>query len=380
MVHGRGAVATGRWRRLAVLCLALFLAWACVNFFLFPPAVQSPAHASRSIHTSPILLNKGTWETGPGEALCANEASICEHREALENLRGTIRGQVLCKGMDVYTLSARVFNALRDKEPGVVVRPLTVEDIKAALQAAANFNMTVTVKCGGHNPAGLATNDCGMLIDMYYMRGVHWDSDLHIIAEGGALWKHVHPLLAEANRSIVGGGCPDVGVVGLVVGGGVGWTSRSHGLAADNVLEATVVLPNSTVVTVDTDNQPDLFWALKGAGGSNFGVVASVKLRTFPAHDHYFAGQFCFHRRENDTADVLRVHGKVLQARDMDDRLTVDLFSSRHPPGEGDGDGYLPIRMCYGLFFDGPIDEALVIAKGVLEDLSTLVDEETACR
>ena len=337
----RGTCGKGGWKNLLVMGLFVFLGVLSLNAFLYQPAVRRSAPVVHGdVPRKQITLKEGQ-QGRPTELAVANLGGappLCNNELALKALQAKLDGTLLCKGSASFKKSTQVFNLLVKKEPSIIVQPSSVGDIGVALRVAGQFNLTVTVKCGGHNPAGFALNNGGMVIDMVHMRRVRPESDSSIRAEGGALWSDVHKVLEVTDRSIVGGGCQVVGVVGLALGGGVGWTSRHRGLVAHNVLSATVVLPNSTVVDVDHENHPDLFWALKGAGGSNFGVVSSVKMRTFPAHDRYFAGQKCFVRQGNDTADVMEAYGKVVSSLNLDDRLTVDLFVSRQANGDANGE------------------------------------------
>ena len=257
---------------------------------------------------------------GKGQSPCTvwKEISIpsslkdpCFDEEAIGYLNSHFLGPYLCpKSAESYLSRYPLFNLAISAKPKMVMMPVILNDIRLAVKLAKQQNMTVTVRNGGHNPAGFSISEGGMVIDMVYFSGVHFADEgasdecerqwvtrfpsNAIVAQGGSIWKDVHPLLEERSRSAVLGGCPTVGVVGLALGGGIGWMSRHRGLVSDNVLSVRMVLPDGKVAIVDDTNDPELMWALRGAGGSNFGVVTDLILRTYPAYPSYLAGHIAF--------------------------------------------------------------------------------------
>lgn len=265
----------------------------------------------------------------------AGEKDPCEDYNANRLVQGVLDGPFLCPGSNGYMKTIKVFNTALQIKPKVVIRPQTEEDVSAAVKLAQKYGLIVTVKNGGHNPAGFSLHQGGMVIDMKLMKRVSWAKEQGDVlsSQGGARWSDVHAVVEERSRAIVGGGCPQVGVVGLALGGGVGWLSRSRGLVSDNLLAARIVFPNGTLATVNSQNNPELLWALRGSGGSNFGVITEVLLKTFPAEKEYFAGSFCMDRHPDSLRDILVILQKMINGEfDLDKRLTMDMFMSRLPP------------------------------------------------
>jgi len=174
-----------------------------------------------------------------------------------------------------------VFNAMHASRPDEVVSCSTTDDVVAAIKRARAANLRVAVRGGGHSIAGLSAIEGGMLIDLAPMNGVQVDPERKLAkVGGGAIWSEVDQATQAHGLATPGGVVSDTGVAGLTLGGGYGWLRRKHGLSSDNVVEAEVVTADGSVLTASADENPDLYWAIRGGGG-NFGIVTSF---TFALH------------------------------------------------------------------------------------------------
>ncbi len=201
-------------------------------------------------------------------------------QEALfDSLQAAMRGPVIQPGDAGYDTARTVYNAMIDRRPAAIARCADVADVMTAVKFAGGHGLTVSVRGGGHNAAGLGVWDDALVIDLSAMRGVTVDPDAKTVrAEGGCVWGDVDHATGAFGLATPSGFVSTTGVAGLTLGGGIGYLSRRFGLTVDNLLAADVVLADGSFVTASEDSHPDLFWALRGGGG-NFGVVTSFLLR-----------------------------------------------------------------------------------------------------
>ena len=165
--------------------------------------------------------------------------------------------------------------------PALIVRCRTTHDVVARSRSRA-AGLEVSVRGGGHNVAGRAVTDGGVMIDLAEMKGIEVDPDrATATAEGGVLWAELNDAAAEHGLAVTGGVVSTTGIAGLTLGGGLGWLMAKYGLAADNLLAVELVTAEGDVLQVDAASHPDLFWALRGGGG-NFGVATSFTYRLHP--------------------------------------------------------------------------------------------------
>jgi len=199
-------------------------------------------------------------------------------------LERAIAGEVAVPGSRAFDRLPRPFNArYRDPLPRAVVLCTATTDVVETLRFLAVHGLASAIRSGGHCFAGRSSTD-GLVVDVSAMRAVSIDGDVARVGAGARLGG-VYDALAACGRTIPGGTCPPVGIAGLTLGGGLGILGRSYGVTSDRLVAAEVVLADGRVVVCDEHRDGDLFWALRGAGAGNFGVVTSLVFQTVPAPD-----------------------------------------------------------------------------------------------
>jgi FAD/FMN-containing dehydrogenase len=190
-----------------------------------------------------------------------------------------LAGEVIAPDHPEYETARRIWNAMIDKRPAAIARCADAGDVATAVRFAAEHGLALAVRGGGHNVAGTALVDDGLVIDLSAMRAVRLDrSGRTVHVQGGATWGDVDRVTAPLGLATPGGVVSETGVAGLALSGGVSHQRRRDGMTVDNLVSAEVVLADGRRVRAAADEHPDLFWALRGGGG-NFGVVTSFELR-----------------------------------------------------------------------------------------------------
>ena len=202
-------------------------------------------------------------------------------------LRDRVRGETITPGDLEYEDARRVYNAMIDRRPHVVVRPLGADDVVAAVEFARANDLPVAIRGGGHSVPGFGTADDAVVIDLSEMQEVDVDPRGRIArAEGGATFGVFNDATHEHGLATTGGIISTTGIGGLTLGGGIGYLARGFGLACDNLVSAEVVTADARRVTASESENEDLFWALRGGGG-NFGVVTAFEYRLHPVEQVY---------------------------------------------------------------------------------------------
>jgi FAD/FMN-containing dehydrogenase len=210
--------------------------------------------------------------------------------ELLDSLRGRLRGALCLPGEAGYEEARTIWNAMIDKRPAAVVRAAGAADVMSAVRAASEHQLLLSVKGGGHNIAGNAVCDGGLMIDLSAMRSVRIDpAGMTARVEPGVTLTEFDKEAQAFGLATPLGINSTTGVAGLTLGGGFGWMSRKHGLTVDNLLSADVVLASGELVHASQEQNEDLFWAIRGGGG-NFGVVTSFEFRLHPVGPEVLAG------------------------------------------------------------------------------------------
>jgi FAD binding domain/Berberine and berberine like len=192
-----------------------------------------------------------------------------------------IRGQVIRRGASGFAQAAHVYNERFDNVlPNLVVRPLDAADVRTAVSWGVANGVSLRARSGGHSYAGYSTQSGGMVVDLRNLRGISVNTHNRTATIGtGSQLIDVYAALAARGVTIPAGSCPSVGIAGHAMGGGMGLAGRQFGLTADNVLSAQIVTADGRLRTASAQSNPDLYWAIRGGGGGNFGVVTSFTVR-----------------------------------------------------------------------------------------------------
>lgn len=212
----------------------------------------------------------------------------------LEDLRSTFSGDLLLPEDPTYDESRRIWNGMIDRRPGLIARCAGVADVIAAVRFARERNLLVSVRCGGHAVAGHAVWDGGVMIDLRPMDGVRVDpAGRRARAGGGALGAQLDHETQAFGLATTGGIVSHTGIGGLTLGAGTGHVMRAFGLAVDNLLSCDVVTADGDFVVASPEENPDMFWALRGGGG-NFGIVTSFEYRLHEVGPTLLAGMTAY--------------------------------------------------------------------------------------
>jgi FAD/FMN-containing dehydrogenase len=209
---------------------------------------------------------------------------------AVAGLRAALMGQVIAPGDDGYDEHRRVWNGSIDRHPALIVRCAGVDDVRAAVRFGHDHRLPIAVRSGGHSFPGLSTCDDALLIDLRRMSRVRVDPDARVAgAQAGVLLGELDAATQDYGLAVPAGIVSHTGLAGLTLGGGIGWIQRRYGLTVDSLLSADVVTADGEFVHASRDENPDLFWGLRGGGG-NFGVVTDFRFRLHPLGPQVMAG------------------------------------------------------------------------------------------
>jgi hypothetical protein len=264
-----------------------------------------------------------TVPAGPEDA--GMHANDTRGRAAARSLRPRLDGGVHLPGDGQYEVERLGWNRTIDSTPAVIAAATSPEDVRVALVVARELDLSLAVQATGHG--SVVACDEGFLLKTTAMAEVRIDPEHRLARVGpGATWEQVNAAAAPYGLAALAGRCATVGVTGYTLGGGTGWLSRRFGYAADSVVSAQVVTAEGKLVTAAADENPDLFWALRGGGG-NFGVVTSLEFRLYPAA-RLFAGM-SFYRLDRGRA-VLDAYRHW--ALDEPDEMNSAVLLMRLPP------------------------------------------------
>jgi FAD/FMN-containing dehydrogenase len=302
--------------------------------------------------------------TSTGENTILESATV-------EDFKSSLRGQLLLAGDEGYDDARAVWNGMIDKRPALIARCSGVADVIQAVNFGRGHNLLVSVRGGGHNVAGKAIADGGLMIDLSLMKGIHADPSARTVrAQPGATWGDLDWEAQPFGLATPGGIVSTTGIAGLTLGGGIGWLQRRYSLTCDNVLSVDIVTADGRLLRASEEENTDLFWAVRGGGG-NFGIVTSFEYHLHPVGPIVVAG-LILHPFEK-AAEFLRFYREY--AASAPDELTVIPLLRLAPPFP-----FLP-KEVHGapvvgaaLLYAGPVDEGQRLVKPLKEFGSPLAD------
>lgn len=276
-------------------------------------------------------------------------------RADIEALRARFQGQLIEPGDPVYNETRKVWNAMIDRQPGLIAMCSGVADVMVAVRFARERELLVAVRGGGHNVAGTAVCDDGLVIDLSRMKGMRVNPDARTArAEAGLLWGEFDHETQAFGLATTGGIVTHTGIAGLTIGGGLGWLMRKHGLTCDNLLSVDMVTADGELVSASETKNADLFWGVRGGGG-NFGIITSFEFALHPLGPEILAGPVVYPADQAET--VMRAYRDYIATAPNELGTIVTL---RHAPAvywlpeDVHGQPIVSIAVCYA----GPIAEA----------------------
>ena len=272
---------------------------------------------------------------------------------SIDELRAQVRGDMISPEDEGYEDARRVYNAMIDRRPAVVVRAANAGDVMAAVDFARENGLDLAVRGGGHSVPGFGTCDDGVVIDLSGMRGVRVDPATSTArAEGGATWGDFDAATYPFGLATTGGIISTTGVAGLTLGGGIGYLARGFGLSIDNLLSADIVTADGRLVQASEHEEADLFWAIRGGGG-NFGIATSLEFRLHPVREIY-GGPMFFELSEVE--NILNFYrGYIADAPEQMGAFPAFQIAPPLPfiPEDRHGDTFIAIVACWA----GPLEE-----------------------
>jgi FAD/FMN-containing dehydrogenase len=245
-----------------------------------------------------------------------------------EELRRQMHGQVLTPADPGYDEARKAWNAMVDKRPALIAQPLDANDVAAAIAHGRTHDLEIGVRCGGHSVLGQAIPEAGLEIDLSRMSAVRVDAERRLaFVQGGALLRNLDEESVAHGLGTTAGNVSHTGVGGLTLGGGMGWLARQIGMACDNVAAYQVVTADGSQLTASAEENPDLYWGLRGGGG-NFGVVTEFAFRLHPIVNQALSAEF-FYR-----PDAAREIGRAFtqMTAEAPDAATVTLWVGTADP------------------------------------------------
>ncbi len=290
---------------------------------------------------------------------------------AIESFKSKLRGSLCLPGEPGYEQARSIWNGMIDRRPGLVARCTGVADVIAAVNFVRESNLLVSVRGGGHNVAGNAVCEGGLMIDLSLMRGIHVDPARRVArVQPGISWGDLDHETQLFGLAVPGGIVSSTGVAGLTLGGGFGWLSRKYGLTVDSLLSADIVTSDGRLLRASPTENADLFWGIRGGGG-NFGIVTSFEFQLHAVGPQVMAGLIFY--PYNNAEKVLKFY-REFTAHAPDELGTMAVLRMAPPapflPKQIHGQPVVGIAVCY----TGRIEHAEQVVRPLKEFGSPLAD------
>lgn len=284
------------------------------------------------------------------------------------------KGQVIYPGDAEYDSARKVWNGMIDKYPAAVVRPADEGDVIAAVDFARDHQLPLSVRGGGHNVAGHATNDGGIIIDLSSMKKIEVDPvNRTVRAQGGVVWGELDAATQPYGLAAPGGVYSQTGIAGLTLGGGFGWLRGAYGLSCDNLIGAEVVTADGRLIRANASENSDLLWGLRGGGG-NFGVVTTFEFQLHPVGpDVMFVFVFYDGTNADEMKRAVRLY-RDFSAAAPDEVSTLFALGQVPPEAHFPEELYRRPFSAFAALYTGPVEEGRKALQPLLDFGTPLFD------
>ncbi len=265
-------------------------------------------------------------QTTSARTVDGSQTALAQHE--IEAFGESLQGELLQPGAPGYDDARQVWNGMIDRRPALIARCTNAGDVIAAVNFGREQGLLISVRGGGHNVAGTAVCDDGLMIDLAPMKRIEVDPDARTVrAQPGVLWSELDAATQAYGLATPGGIVGSTGIAGFTLGGGIGWLSFKHGYACDNLIAADVVTAAGQLLRASDEENADLFWAIRGGGG-NFGIVTSFEYRLHPLAE-VLAGPVFYPASEAES--VMRFYREF--TADLPDELAIEAGFMTNPDG-----------------------------------------------
>jgi FAD/FMN-containing dehydrogenase len=293
--------------------------------------------------------------------------------ESIREFQSRLQGQLIRPGDDAYNEARAVWNGMIDRHPALIARCANVEDVVTSVNFARDNSLLISVRGGGHNVAGHATNDGGLVIDLSHMKSIHVDPMMRTArAQGGVTWGDLDAATQAHGLATPGGVVSDTGIAGLTLGGGFGWLRSKYGLSCDNLVSAEVVTADGRIVMANEHENSDLLWGLRGGGG-NFGVVTTFEFQLHPVGPQVMF-VFVLHDGTGDNMKKGLQFYREFSATAPDEASTIAVCGKVPPDPGFPAELHEHPYVLFGGVYAGPAEEGQRVLQPLLDFGKPLLD------